>query len=338
MSIDHNEEIRLASRPVGMPTSENFAFVDIDLPVLSDGQVLLQTQYISVDPYMRGRMNDVRSYVPPFELDKAMQGDVIARVVESRHSQYEAGDIVASYLPWRRYTVSDGHGLRKLDAAQGPVTAALSVLGITGLTAYFGLFDIGRPKPGETVVVSGAAGAVGSVVGQMAKLCGCRVIGIAGSDEKTAYLTDELGFNAAVNYRTQNVGTALKELCPEGVDVYFDNVGGEVTDAVLMRINDGARIAMCGQIAMYNATKAEMGPRLLSQLVVHRALIKGFIVSDYAPRFGEAIKRLAGWVTSGEIKYRETVVQGFERVPEAFLGLFRGDNIGKQLVKVVQSE
>ncbi|WDL96081.1 NADP-dependent oxidoreductase [Alicyclobacillus sp. ALC3] len=338
MSMNHNQEIRLASRPVGMPTRENFAFVDVDLPVAHDGQVLLKTMYVSVDPYMRGRMNDVKSYVPPFQLDKAMEGDVIAEVVESRHSQYAKGDIVAGQLPWRLYTTSDGHGLRKLNAEHGPVTAALSVLGITGLTAYFGLFEIGQPKPGETVVVSGAAGAVGSVVGQIAKLCGCRVVGIAGSDEKASYLTDELGFDAAINYRTQNVSQALKEVCPQGVDVYFDNVGGDVTDAVLMRINDRARIAMCGQIALYNATKAEMGPRLLAQLVVHRALMQGFIVSDYATRFPEAIKRLAAWLASGKIKYRETVVEGFDRVPEAFLGLFRGDNTGKQLVKVAQSE
>lgn len=338
MSMNHNQEIRLASRPVGMPTRENFAFVDVDLPVANDGQVLLKTMYISVDPYMRGRMNDVKSYVPPFQLDHVMDGDVIAEVVESRHSEYATGDIVAGHLPWRLYGVSDGHGLRKLNPAQGPVTAALSVLGITGITAYFGLFDIGQPKPGETVVVSGAAGAVGTVVGQIAKLCGCRVVGIAGSDEKTSYLTDELGFDGAINYHTQNVGLALKEVCPQGVDVYFDNVGGEVTDAVLMRINDGARIAMCGQIALYNATKAEMGPRLLAQLVVHRALMKGFIVSDYAPRFSEAVKRLATWVANGNIKYRESVIEGFNRVPEAFLGLFRGDNIGKQLVKVAQSE
>lgn len=338
MSNQPNQEIRLASRPVGLPTAETFEFMNIELPAVHDGQVQLKTLYLSVDPYMRGRMNDAKSYVPPFQVGKAFEGEGIAQVTESKHPSLAVGDIVTGRLPWRRYAVSDGHGLRKLDPEQGPVTAALSVLGVTGLTAYFGLFDIGKPKPGETVVVSGAAGAVGSIVGQVAKLCGCRVVGIAGSDEKTTHLTEQLGFDAAVNYHAQNFGAALKEACPQGIDVYFDNVGGDVTDAVLMRINDDARIPMCGQISLYNATKAEMGPRLLSQLVVHRALIKGFIVSDYAPRFGDAISRLAGWVRSGKLKYQETVVEGFERVPEAFLGLFRGDNIGKQLVKVADPE
>lgn len=334
MSMEQNTEIRLASRPIGMPTMDTFDFVQTERPTPRDGQILVKTLYISVDPYMRGRMSDAKSYVAPFQVGKVLEGDVIAQVVESQHPHFTVGDIVAGGLGWRRFSLSDGHGLRKLDAQAAPITAVLSVLGITGLTAYFGLFDIGQPKPGETVVISGAAGAVGSTVGQLARLSGCRAVGIAGSDEKVRYLTEELGFDAAINYKTQPLGTALKEACPDGVDVYFDNVGGDVTDAVLLRINDGARIPMCGQIALYNATKPEMGPRMLSQLVIRRALMKGFIVTDYAPQFSNAIRRLAAWVHSGELKYKETIVDGFEQVPNAFLGLFRGDNIGKQLVKV----
>ncbi|MDQ0188802.1 NADP-dependent oxidoreductase [Alicyclobacillus cycloheptanicus] len=337
MSIQ-NSEIRLSARPIGMPTMETFQFVDIDMPTPRDGQVVLKLLYLSVDPYMRGRMSDAKSYVAPFEVGKSFEGEAVAQVVESRHDRYAVGDIVFGRLPWRRYGLSDGHGIRKLDLSIAPMTAYLSVLGTTGLTAYFGLFDIGQPKPGETVVVSGAAGAVGMTVGQIAKLCGCRVVGIAGSDAKTEYLVQELGFDAAINYKTQNLHTALKEACPNGVDVYFDNVGGTVTDAVLLRINDDARIPVCGQIALYNLAKPEMGPRLLSQLVVHRALMKGFIVTDYQPRFPHAIRHLASWVRAGQLKYKETIVEGFENVPDAFLGLFRGENIGKQLVKVADPQ
>jgi NADPH-dependent curcumin reductase CurA len=263
-----------------------------------------------------------------------MVGGAVARVVESKHAGYAVGDVVAVYMGWQEYAVSDGKGLRKVDPSI-PVTAALGILGITGLTAYFGLLDICDPKLGETVVVSGAAGAVGSVVGQIARLKGCRVVGIAGGDDKVEWIKRECGFDAAFNYKTTpDHGEALKELCPQGIDVYFDNVGGPITDAVLPQINTGARISVCGQISQYNNASPEMGPRLLSMLVVARAKMQGFLVSDYASRFGPALEELKGWYLAGQIRNREDIVEGFENLPTAFIGLLKGENIGKRLVKV----
>lgn len=330
-----NKEIQLASRPVGMPGMENFRFVETEVPALAAGEVLVKSLYISVDPYMRGRMSDAKSYVPPFAVDAPMEGGVVGRVEQSNNDKFQPGDVVMGTLDWALYNVSSGKGLRKVDTRLAPVTTYLGTLGMPGLTAYFGLLDIGKPQAGETVVVSGAAGAVGMVVGQIAKLKGCRVVGIAGSDEKTRKLTDELGFDAAVNYKTApSLRKALKEVCPDGVDVYFDNVGGDVTDAVFPLLNDNARVPVCGQIALYNLDKPDVGPRILSYVVIHRILIKGFIVSDYATQMREAMEQLGTWVHEGKLKYRETIVEGFENVPEAFLGLFRGENIGKLLVKV----
>lgn len=330
----NNRSIILAQRPVGMPDNHTFRFEESDTPELESGQVLLQTQWLSVDPYMRGRMNDTKSYTPPFPLNEVIRGGGIGKVVASKNPQFQPGDIVTGELPWQLYAVSDGHGIRKLNPGLMPITAALGTVGMTGLTAYFGLFDVGRPKPGETVVVSGAAGAVGTIVGQLAKIAGCRVVGIAGSDEKIRYLIDDLGFDSGVNYKSGDVSSALQNACPNGIDVYFDNVGGDVTDAVMFQMNDRGRISICGQISAYNLSKPEVGPRLFPLFVMRRLTAQGFIVSDFAPRFGEGLARLAAWHQAGKLKSQETVVEGFDKVPEAFLGLFRGDNVGKLLVKV----
>ncbi|MBX6394998.1 MAG: NADP-dependent oxidoreductase [Alicyclobacillaceae bacterium] len=334
-----NIQVQLASRPRGMPTLENFRFVEIPIPSAGPGEIVVKTLYLSVDPYMRGRMNDAKSYVPPYPLDEVITGGVVGQVVESRHPSFSVGDIVVGTLGWQHYSLSNGEGLRKIDPSTAPISTALGILGMPGLTAYFGLLDIGRPKAGETVVISGAAGAVGSTAGQIAKLKGCRVVGIAGSDAKIAYLKEELGFDAGINYKTAgNLVQAIQEACPEGVDVYFDNVGGEITDAVITHLNDHARIVLCGQIALYNLEKPDLGPRPFPRLLIRRVLVKGFIVSDYADRIPEAAAELTGWFTAGKLKYRETVVEGLENAPRAFIGLFHGENIGKQLVKVADPQ
>jgi NADPH-dependent curcumin reductase CurA len=330
-----NKEIRLARRPTGMPTSENFQFVETELPPLNDGEVLVRTLYISVDPYLRGRMREGRSYIAPFQVGEVISSGVVGEVVESRSPSFQPGDIVTGMLGWRLYSVAKAEELRKVDARMGPVTTALGVLGMPGLTAYFGLLDIGQPKEGETVVVSGAAGAVGMTVCQIAKIKGCRVVGIAGSDEKNRYLHEELGVDAVINYKTDDIRQAVQEACPKGVDIYFDNVGGEVSDAVITQITHGARIIICGQISIYNLDKPDVGPRPQPYLLVNSAFMKGFIVTDYAPRFAEGVMQMAQWLAAGKLKYAESIVEGFENTPQAFIGLFTGENLGKQLVKVV---
>lgn len=338
MTVKKNRQILLTSYPQGLPTEENFMLIETDIPSIQEGEVLIRSLYISVDPYMRGRMSTAKSYVAPYNLNEVITGGVVGEVVESRNERFAAGDIVQGMLGWADYSVSSGKGLQKIDPTLAPITTALGVVGMPGLTAYFGLLDIGNPQPGETVVVSGAAGAVGSIVGQIAKLKGCRVVGIAGSDEKNAYLQNELGFDETINYKTtDNLYKALKAACPNGVDVYFDNVGGEITDAVMPLLNFKARIPLCGQITQYNLEKADIGPRILTYLLKTSSLIKGFIVSDYAPRFREGITELSQWVREGKLKYRETITEGLENTPRAFLGLFHGDNMGKQLVKVAES-
>ena len=330
-----NKKILLAARPVGMPTTDNFRIEDAEVPRAAEGEVLIRTLYISVDPYMRGRMNEGKSYVEPFALNEVMDGGVVGEVVESRSDALRPGDVVAGELPWQLYSSAAAASLRKVDPALAPVTTALGVLGMPGLTAYFGLLEIGRPAAGETVVVSGAAGAVGTTVCQIAKLKGCRVVGVAGSDEKNRYLTDELGVDAAINYKTAtDLRRALKDACPGGVDVYFDNVGGAVSDAVMTLINKGARVVICGQISLYNLERPDMGPRVQPYLLVKSALMQGFIITDYAARFGEGVTQLGRWLAEGRLKYAEHVVEGFENAPRALLGLFAGENLGKQLVKV----
>lgn len=330
-----NKQILLASRPSGLPDVNNFRFVDAETPQPKDGQVLIRNRYLSVDPYMRGRMNERKSYVPPFNLNEVITGGVVGDVIESRSPKFQPGDTVTGNLGWELYSVANANALRKVDPALAPVSTALGILGMPGLTAYFGLLDICQPKKGETVVVSGAAGAVGITVCQIAKIKGCRVVGIAGSDEKNRYLKDELQVDQTINYKSAgNMVQALKDAAPDGIDIYFDNVGGEISDAVMPLINKFARIAICGQISMYNLEKPEMGPRVQPYLLVKSALMKGFIVTDYALRFAEGVTQLAKWLAVGKLKYSESIVEGFENTPGAFLGLFSGENLGKQLVRI----
>jgi NADPH:quinone reductase len=330
-----NREIRLASRPVGLPKEENFQFVETEVPSIQDGQVLLRTVFISVDPYLRGRMRARKSYVPPFEVGQVIESGVVGEVVESRFDGLKPGDMVSGQLGWRLFNVADGARLMRTVPGVSPSTA-LGVLGMPGLTAYFGFLDIGKPKEGETVVVSGAAGAVGMTVCQIAKIKGCRVVGIAGSDEKNKYLREEIGVDAAINYKSEtNVFAALQTACPKGVDVYFENVGGPISDAVIPLINDRARIVVCGLISIYNDDKPEMGLKPQPFILVHSALMQGFIITQYAPRFAEGISQLMEWFTSGRLKNAETIMDGFENTPKAFIGLFSGDNLGKQIVRVI---
>ncbi len=336
MAEQQIKKIILNERPKGMPDEQTFQFNTEEMPKPVKGEVLLKTLYISVDPYMRGRMSSQKSYVPPFEVGKPISGGVISEVVETDGTSFNKGDFVLGNLDWKTYQTVSEDQIRKVDPDLAPITTYLGTLGMTGLTAYFGLLDIGQPQPGETVVVSGAAGAVGSLVGQIAKLKGARAVGIAGTEEKKRYLIDELGFDAVVNYKDDNFSDQLKEACPNGVDVYFDNVGGTVSDNVLKLINHGARIPLCGQISLYNLTKTDTGPRIQSQLLINSATIKGFIVSDYAKRFEEGMKDLGQWLQEGKIKYQETIEEGFDNIPQAFLGLFEGKNIGKYLVKVAE--
>ena len=330
-----NKEIRLASRPAGVPTLENFQFEEIEVPQPSDDEVLVRLRYISVDPYLRGRMREGSSYIAPFEVGQVIKSAAVGDVIESRSANFQPGDVVTGMFGWRLYDVAKAETLMKVVPGVSP-TAALGVLGGTGLTAYFGLLDIGQPKEGETVVVSGAAGAVGMTVCQIAKLKGCRVVGTAGSDDKNEYLRRELGVDATINYKTtENMFAALKEACPNGIDIYFDNVGGEVTDAVMPLINDFARIVVCGQISMYNSDKPNVGPRPQPFLLIHKATMRGFIITQYMNRFAEGIAQLAQWFMSGKLKHAETITEGFDKTPQAFIGLFSGENLGKQVVKII---
>jgi NADPH:quinone reductase len=328
-----NLQIRMAARPVGLPKPSDFSLIEADIPAPQTGEVLVETVYLSVDPYMRGRMSEAKSYAQPMAVGDVMVGAVAGRVIESKDPVFKPGDLVEAYSGWQQYAALPGKTLRKLDPAL-PLSASLGVCGIPGLTAYFGLFDICHPKAGETLVVSGGAGAVGSAVGQIGKILGCRVVGVAGTPAKVAWLK-ELGFDAAFNYKDHpEPYKILRELCPNGIDCYFDNVGGAVTDAVFAQMNPGARIAICGQISQYNNTAPEMGPRLLSLVLVRMATVRGFIVTQYIKQFAEAYQKLGQWVKEGKLHYKETIVDGLENAPQAFIGLLQGANTGKMLVRV----
>ena len=330
-----NKQITLAQRPTGFPNESDFNLVESPVPTPKAGEILVRSLYLSVDPYMRGRMNDVKSYAPPVKIGEVMVGGVVGQVAESQHPQFQKGDIVEGFFGWQTHAVSDGKGVRKINPSLAPISTALSVMGMPGLTAYFGLLEIGKPQPGETVLVSGAAGAVGSMVGQIARIKGCRVVGVAGSDEKVDYLVRELGFDAAFNYKTtEDYFKKLQELCPNGIDVYFDNVGGTLTDAVFRLINVRARICVCGQISQYNLAKPEMGPRFLWKLIEKRARLEGFLVFQFADRSAEGLRQMAEWHKNGKMKLREEIVEGIENAPRAFIGMLEGRNTGKQLVKV----
>ncbi len=328
-----NRRIRLKSRPVGKPSADNFEIAEAAAPAVGDGAVLRRTIYLSLDPYMRGRMSDAASYAQPVGVGDVMCGHTVSQVVESRNPDFRAGDFVTGYDGWQEYAVSNGKDLRALDPKSAPISTAIGVLGMPGLTAFVGLMDIGQPKPGETVVVSAASGAVGASVGQLAKIKGCRAVGVAGSPDKCRYVVDELGFDACLNYQTDDLVPALRAACPKGVDVYFENVGGKLFAAVLRVINRDARIPLCGMISEYNATGDPGGPSLRA-LLVNRALIKGFIVSDHADRAPAFLKECAPLVKNGRLRYREDIVNGLDRAPEALFGLFEGRNFGKMLVCV----
>ena len=328
-----NHQIRLRSRPTGEPTPANFEAADGPVPNVKDGEVLRRTIYLSLDPYMRGRMSDAASYATPVNIGDVMGGHTVSEVVESRNPAFTKGDFVTGYDGWQAYGVSAGKDLRTLDPKAVPISTAIGVLGMPGMTAFVGLMDIGQPKPGETVVVSAASGAVGAVVGQLAKIKGCRAVGVAGSPDKCKYVVDELGFDACVNYKTDDLVPALKNACPNGVDIYFENVGGAVFAAILRVINKGARIPLCGIISEYNAMGNPAGPNL-RPLLVHRATIRGFIVSDHADRAPAFLQEVAPLVISGRIKFREDIVDGLDNAPSAFIGLLQGKNFGKLMVRV----
>lgn len=330
-----NRKITLAARPHGFPKESDFKLVEEAVGEPGEGEVLAQVIWLSVDPYMRGRMNDRKSYAPPVQIGQVMGGGAVGKVLASKHPSFKPGDIVMGDLGWQTHAIRKGSALVKVDPTLAPISTAVGILGMPGMTAYFGLIDICDPKPGETLVVSGAAGAVGSLVGQIGKIRGCRVVGSAGSDEKVGLLVEEFGFDAAFNYKkTKDYVAKLAELCPKGIDCYFDNVGGEITDAVMILMNPHARLSICGHISMYNAEKIETGPRLLALLIERMAKMQGFIVSQYFQRFPEGQKAIAGWLKEGKIKYRETITEGIENAPRAFIGMLHGENIGKQLVKV----
>ncbi|MGW2744961.1 NADP-dependent oxidoreductase [Streptomyces sp. NPDC001450] len=330
-----NREWHLLSRPVGWPKPEDFALVEAPVPAIGEGQVLVRNKYLSVDPYMRGRMSDAKSYLPPFELGKVMQGGAVGEVVESNAEGIAVGDHVLHFFGWREYAAVDAKQAVKVDPAAAPLSTYLGVLGMTGLTAYAGLLRTASFKEGDVVFVSGAAGAVGSQVGQLAKLMGAsRVIGSAGSDEKVKLLVEEYGFDAAFNYKKGPVSEQLREAAPDGIDVYFDNVGGDHLEAAIGSLNQGGRIAICGMISVYNNTEPAPGPKNLVRLIQTRGRMEGFLVGDHYDLQPQFVAEVGPWVASGQLKYRETVVEGIENNLEAFLGVLRGDNTGKMIVKL----
>jgi NADPH-dependent curcumin reductase CurA len=325
-----NAQCRLAARPVGLPKLSDWDIAEEPAPEPQDGEFRVEVEFLSLDPAMRSWMNAGRSYVPPVEIGEVMRAAGIGRVIDSLHPDFHVDEHVYGVFGVQRYAVSDGRGVTRVDTTLAPAPVHLGVLGISGLTAYFGLLDVGRPEPGQTVVVSGAAGSVGSIAGQIARIKGCRAIGIAGGEEKCRWLVDELGFDAAIDYKRDDVRARLRELAPDGVDVFFDNVGGEVLEAVLARLARGARVVLSGSISQYNATEAPRGPANYMQLLVSRASMTGFVIFDYAPRYGEGVAQLAEWLRSGELRSREDVVQGaIDQFPDVLLRLFDGRNTGK---------
>lgn len=332
-----NQEIVLAEHPSGKVTKDTFKFNNIDMPRCEDGKVLLKSIYVSVDPGMRGFMDkgDSDNAGTKYQLNEPITSRTVAQVIDSNSDDFKKGDIVHGRFPWQRYFNTSADNLGKVDPDLAPISTAVSMLGIPGLAAYFGLLKIGQPKAGETVVVSGAAGSVGSIASQIARIKGCRVIGIAGSAKKIEYLETELGIDKGINYKeTENMTAAIKEACPNGVDVFFDNVGGELFDAVFANINEHARISICGQIADYNTENPPQGPRPMHTLIKKSARMEGFVVYDFKDEFDAAKKQLGEWYNDGKMSYKENLIEGFENIPAAFIGLFEGENIGKQMVEV----
>jgi hypothetical protein len=332
-----NHQFRLAQRPVGLPKRSDWNYVEEPVRPLAEGEILVKVLYISLDPAMRGWMNDGRSYVPPVGIGEVMRAGAAGRVIESKNPGFAVGDTVTGMFGIQEYIVADGKAVTKVDTKFAPLPVYLSTLGMPGMTAYFGLLDTGELKAGETVVISGAAGAVGAVAGQIAKIKGCTVVGIAGGAEKCRYLVKELGFDAAIDYKSEDVRKALQKHCPSGVDVYFDNVGGDILDTVLAQIRRGARIVICGAISQYNNTTPVHGPSNYLSLLVNRASMKGMIVFDFAARYGQAAREMAGWMAEGKLRSREDIVSGLETFPDTLLKLFRGENFGKLVLKVDES-
>ncbi len=330
----NNHQYRLAARPVGMTKDSDWKYTEEPVGEPADGLLLIKVLYISLDPAMRGWINEAKSYIQPVGIGEVMRAGAAGRVVASKNEKFAVGDYVAGAFGVQEYAISDGSGVTKVDTRIAPLPVYLGTLGMPGMTAYFGLLEIGKPKPGETLVVSAAAGAVGSVVGQIGKIKGCRVVGIAGGPEKCQYVVKELGFDAAVDYKQEDVYSALRKHCPSGVDIYFDNVGGDILDIVLAQLNRGARIPLCGAISQYNHPEKIQGPKNYLSLLVNRATLQGFIVFDFAQHYGEAAAQMAGWLLGGKLKSREDIVDGLQTFPETFLKLFRGENFGKLLIKV----
>ncbi|MCH2394382.1 NADP-dependent oxidoreductase [Oceanibaculum sp.] len=332
-----NRQITLASRPVGAPTPENFKLVETAVPTPERGQVLVKALYLSLDPYMRGRMSDAKSYAPSVKIGEVMTGGAVGRVVDSRHPGFKEGDIVEGRIGWQDYGLVEGGMLRKVDPDVAPISTALGVLGMPGLTAYFGLFEIGKPRPGETLVVSAASGAVGAVVCQLGKMAGARVVGIAGGPDKCAYVKDELGVDAVIDYKAEkDLAKALAAACPDGIDVYFDNVGGPVTDAIANLFNLRARMIVCGLISHYNMPDGYVGPSILRSVLTNRVLIQGMIVFDWHERWPAGIAQLGKFVKAGKLKYKEDVTEGLENAPATFIGMLEGRNFGKTIIKIAE--
>ena len=330
-----NHQVRLAARPVGLPTPANWQFTEEPVPTAGEGQMVVQILYSSLDPAMRGWMNEGKSYIAPVGIGDVMRAGGAGRVIESKNPKFAVGEFVVGVFGIQEYAVSDGRGVTKVNTSVAPLPTYLGTLGMPGMTAYFGLLDIGRPKPGDTVVVSGAAGAVGTVVGQIAKLKGCRVVGIAGGKDKCDWIVKDLGFDVAIDYKSEDVRKALKAAAPNGVDVYFDNVGGEILDIVLTQINKNARIIICGAISQYNSTTGVKGPANYLSLLVNRASMTGMVVFDYADRYAEGGKEMAGWMMEGKLKTREQVQKGgVAAFPDTLLMLFRCENTGKLVLEV----
>ncbi|EQA47246.1 oxidoreductase, zinc-binding dehydrogenase family protein [Leptospira broomii serovar Hurstbridge str. 5399] len=332
-----NHQYRLAARPVGLPKQTDWTYTEEPTRSPSDGEFLVKILYISLDPAMRGWMNDVKSYVPPVRIGEVMRAGAIGNIIESKHPDFKTGEYVYGVFGVQEYAISNGRGVTKVDAALAPLPTYLGTLGMPGMTAYFGLLDVGKAKSEDVVVVSGAAGAVGMLVGQIAKIKGCRVIGIAGGADKCKYIVDELGFDAAIDYKSEDVKKSLRKHCLKGIDVYFDNVGGEILDAAMTRLAKHARIVICGAISQYNNTEAPQGPRNYMALLVSRARMEGFVVFDYEDRYLEAIREMSGWMAEGKLKSREDIVKGLSTFPETLLQLFKGGNTGKLVIEVTSN-
>lgn len=333
--MNKTRTINLKNRPKGTPVLADFDLTTSEIPELKEGEVLLSAKYVSVDPYLRGRMSDAKSYVEPFELNKPIVSGVIAEVLESKNSSLIKGDQVSGMLQWKEIQLAKADGLIKVDPEKAPLSAYLGILGMTGLTAYLGLTEIGKPKKGETLLVSGAAGAVGSIVGQIGKILGLRVVGIAGTDEKVEMLTSEFNFDEAINYNTtKNMNEAIAKACPKGVDIYFDNVGGEISEAVFFNINKFSRTVNCGAISVYNNKELPKSNSVQTFLIKKSSSMQGFVIFDYVDKHPQGIKQLAEWLQEGKLKYAETIKEGFENIPQAFLDLFEGKNKGKMIVKL----